>query len=192
MKLLEEKIQTSGKVIEPDILKVDSFINHMLDPELIMAMGEDFYQHFKDKPITKILTLEVSGIAIAFAAGHYFKVPVLFAKKIESLTLGDDVYSTQVISYTKQKEYTVKINRSFLTADDHVLIIDDFLAKGEALKGLLELCRQAGASVEGIGIAIEKVFQGGGDRHRQQGYDVYSQAMIERFENGRVVFSPPQ
>lgn len=104
MKLLEEKIQQIGQVIEPDVLKVDSFINHMLDPELITAMGEDFYKHFKNRPINKILTLEVSGIALAFATAQYFKVPVVFAKKIESLTLGDDVYSAEVVSYTKQKK----------------------------------------------------------------------------------------
>lgn len=188
MKLLEEKIQQIGQVIEPDVLKVDSFINHMLDPELITAMGEDFYKHFKNRPINKILTLEVSGIALAFATAQYFKVPVVFAKKIESLTLGDDVYSAEVVSYTKQKKYTIKVQQSFLTSEDHVLIIDDFLAKGEALKGLLEVCRQAGAHVEGVGIAIEKCFQGGGDYHRQLGYDVYSQAMIDRFEEGKVIF----
>ena len=121
-------------------------------------------------------------------AAQYFKVPVLFAKKIESLTLGKDVYTSEVISYTKNKRYNINVAKSFLTEDDHVLIIDDFLAKGEALKGMFDLCQQAGATVEGVGIAIEKVFQGGGQKYRDQGYDVYSQAMIERFENGQVIF----
>lgn len=188
MKLLEDKIHLEGRVIGEDILKVDSFLNHMIDPELFMSMGEDFYEHFKDKPITKIVTLEVSGIAVAFAAAHFFKVPVLFAKKIESLTLGDNVYSSEVISYTKKKRYTIKVDKTFLTEDDHVLIIDDFLAKGEALKGLMDLCHQAGAQIEGVGIAIEKVFQGGGKMYRDQGIDIYSQAMIEGFEDGRVIF----
>lgn len=188
MKLLEDKIHSEGRVIGEDILKVDSFLNHMIDPELFMSMGEDFYEHFKDKPITKIVTLEVSGIAVAFAAAHFFKVPVLFAKKIESLTLGDNVYSSEVISYTKKKRYTIKVDKTFLTEDDHVLIIDDFLAKGEALKGLMDLCHQAGAQIEGVGIAIEKVFQGGGKMYRDQGIDIYSQAMIEGFEDGRVIF----
>lgn len=188
MKLLEEKVHQVGRVLGEDILKVDSFLNHMIDTELMLAMGEDFYQHFKDKPITKILTLEVSGIAVAFAAAQYFKVPVLFAKKIESLTLGDNVYTSEVVSYTKNKRYNINVDKTFLTQDDHVLIIDDFLAKGEALKGLFDVCQQAGAQVEGVGIAIEKVFQGGGQKYRDQGYDVYSQAMIDRFENGKVVF----
>ncbi|XJS10725.1 xanthine phosphoribosyltransferase [Aerococcaceae bacterium WGS1372] len=188
MKLLEEKIHKVGRVLGEDILKVDSFLNHMIDTELMLAMGEDFYQHFKDKPITKILTLEVSGIAVAFAAAQQFNVPVLFAKKIESLTLGDNVYTSEVVSYTKNKRYNINVDKTFLTEDDHVLIIDDFLAKGEALKGLFDVCEQAGAKVEGVGIAIEKVFQGGGQKYRDQGYDVYSQAMIDRFENGKVVF----
>ncbi len=188
MKLLEDKILNVGRVLGDDILKVDSFLNHMIDTDLMMAMGEDFYQHFKDKPINKILTLEVSGIAVAFGAAQYFKVPVLFAKKIESLTLGKDVYTSEVISYTKNKRYNINVAKNFLTEDDHVLIIDDFLAKGEALKGMFDLCQQAGATVEGVGIAIEKIFQGGGQKYRDQGYDVYSQAMIERFENGQVIF----
>lgn len=188
MKLLEDRIHSEGQVLGEDILKVDSFLNHMIDTDLMMSMGEDFYNHFKDKPITKIVTLEVSGIAVALGAAQHFKVPVVFAKKIESLTLGDNVYSSEVVSYTKNKRYTIKVDKTFLTEDDHVLIIDDFLAKGEALKGLMDVCTQSGATIEGVGIAIEKVFQGGGKMYRDQGLDIYSQAMIKGFEDGRVIF----
>ena len=188
MKLLEDRIHSEGQVLGEDILKVDSFLNHMIDTDLMMSMGEDFYNHFKDKPITKIVTLVVSGIAVAFGAAQHFKVPVVFAKKIESLTLGDNVYSSEVVSYTKNKRYTIKVDKTFLTEDDHVLIIDDFLAKGEALKGLMDVCTQSGATIEGVGIAIEKEFQGGGKMYRDQGLDIYSQAMIKGFEDGRVIF----
>lgn len=188
MRLLEERIQKDGRLLPGNILKVDSFLNHQIDPDLFMAMGEDFYQHFKDQGINKILTLEVSGIAIAFAAATYFKVPVVFAKKSESLTLSEDVYASKVTSYTKKKTFDIRVQKNFLTNQDKVLIIDDFLAMGEALGGLVNLCEQAGAQVMGMGIAIEKNFQPGGEKFRQMGYDVYSQAMIERFDNEQVHF----
>lgn len=188
MKALEDKILNEGRVLEGNILKVDKFLNHMIDPEIFDKMGKDFYEKFKDRNITKILTLEVSGIAIAYAAAMYFKVPVLFAKKTQSLTLGNDVYTSKVVSYTKKKEFDIMVNKSFLEKDDTVLIIDDFLAMGEALKGLVDLINQAGARIGGIGIAIEKVFQEGGNKMRAKGYEVYSQAMIEKFEDGKVVF----
>jgi len=161
MKLLEDMILKRGRVLDGNILKVDNFLNHQIDPDLFMEMGKDYYDHFKDKGITKILTLEVSGIAIAFAAAT---------------------------SYTKKKEYDIKVDRNFLSGDDKVLIIDDFLATGQALKGLVSLCDQAGAEVAGIGIAIEKTFQNGGKLFRDKGYDVYSQAMIKAFENNSVIF----
>lgn len=188
MKLLEQRILQDGRVLEGNILKVDNFLNHQIDPELFMAMGEDFFQHFKDKGINKILTLEVSGIAVAFAAATFFKVPVVFAKKSESLTLSDDVYASKVNSYTKQKVFDIRVQKNFLTSEDKVLIIDDFLAMGEALGGLVDLCEQAGAEVMGMGIAIEKNFQPGGQKYRELGYDVYSQAMIEAFVDGQVKF----
>lgn len=188
MKLLEQRILQDGRVLEGNILKVDNFLNHQIDPELFMAMGEDFFQHFKDKGINKILTLEVSGIAVAFAAATFFKVPVVFAKKSESLTLSDDVYASKVNSYTKQKVFDIRVQKNFLTSEDKVLIIDDFLAMGEALGGLVNLCEQAGAEVMGMGIAIEKNFQPGGQKYRELGYDVYSQAMIEAFVDGQVKF----
>ena len=188
MKLLEQRILQDGRVLEGNILKVDNFLNHQIDPELFMAMGEDFFQHFKDKGINKILTLEVSGIAVAFAAATFFKVPVVFAKKSESLTLSDDVYASKVNSYTKRKVFDIRVQKNFLTSEDKVLIIDDFLAMGEALGGLVNLCEQAGAEVMGMGIAIEKNFQPGGQKYRELGYDVYSQAMIEAFVDGQVTF----
>ncbi|MCD1147287.1 xanthine phosphoribosyltransferase [Peptoniphilus sp. KCTC 25270] len=188
MKLLEERIVEEGRVLPGNILKVDMFLNHQIDPKLFQAMGKEFYEKFKHKKITKVLTLEVSGIAIAYAAALEFGVPVLFAKKIESLTISQDVYSSKVISYTKNKTYDIRVDKKFLTEEDHVLIIDDFMANGEAMKGLINLCNQAGATVEAIGIAIEKTFQKGGKTIREQGYDIESLAMIKAFEEGKVVF----
>jgi len=188
VKLLEERILKDGRVLPGNILKVDSFLNHQVDPNLFMEMGKDFYEKFKDKNITKILTLEVSGIGIAFAAATYFNVPMVFAKKIQSLTLQGDLYEATVKSYTKGIDYLIRVDKRFLTSDDNVLIIDDFLAKGEALKGLINLCQQAGASVAGIGIAIEKAFQDGGRKTRNNGYEVYSQAKIKAFKDGKVIF----
>lgn len=189
MKLLEQKILEEGRILPGNILKVDKFLNHMIDPNLFDEMGKDFYEKFKDRGITKILTLEVSGIAIAFAAAKYFNVPVLFAKKTVSLTLGNDVYTSKVISYTKNRQFDIMVNKEFLTKDDTVLIIDDFLANGEALKGLIDITNQSGAKVAGVGIAIEKVFQNGGNKFRKLGYEIYSQAMIEKFEGQSVVFT---
>lgn len=188
MKKLEEKILRDGRILPGEILKVDNFINHMIDTDLFMEMGRDFYEAFKDSKITKIMTLEVSGIAMAFAAATYFKVPVLFAKKIQSLTLGNDVYTSQVYSYTKQTKSDIVVDRKYLLPGDNVLIIDDFLANGEALKGLVDLCDQAGAHIAGIGIGIEKAFQPGGKAFRAKGYRIHSLARIERFEENTVVF----
>lgn len=188
MKLLEQRILQDGRVLPGNILKVDNFLNHQIDPELFMAMGEDFYQHFKDRGINKILTLEVSGIAVAFAAATFLKVPVVFAKKSESLTLSEEVYASQVTSYTKKKTFDIRVQKNLLNSEDKVLIIDDFLAMGEAMGGLLDLCQQAQAEVVGMGIAIEKSFQPGGTKFRAQGYDVYSQAMISGFKEGTVSF----
>lgn len=188
MKALEERILKDGKILEGNILKVDSFLNHQIDPELFMEMAKDFIDHFKNKKITKILTVEVSGIAIAFAIAAYLKVPFVFAKKTVSLTLGDNVYTSKVVSYTKNKEYDIKVDKSFLQKGDKVLIVDDFLATGQALNGLIEICDKAGAEVVGIAIAIEKVFQNGGNKLREKGYDVYSQAMIEKFSDGKLYF----
>ena len=188
MKLLEQKILKDGKIFQGNILKVDNFLNHQVDVELIDAMGKDFAEHFADAGITRVITLEVSGISMAYTAAKYLGVPMVFAKKIESLTLSDDVYSSKVVSYTKNKEYNIRVDRRFLLPTDRVLIVDDFLAKGEALGGLIDLCEQAGATIAGVGIAIEKVFQGGGPKYREKGYHIYSQAMIDHFTEDSVVF----
>lgn len=188
MKQLEEKIKNEGKVLPGEILKVDQFLNHQIDTKLFMEMGKDFAKHFKDAGITRVLTLEVSGIAVAFAAGHYLDVPVVFAKKTESVTLSEDVYCSSVYSYTKKKEYKIRVDKHFIEKGDKILLIDDFLAKGQALGGMIDVCHQAGAEVSGIGIAIEKVFQGGGNKYREQGYDVYSQAKIASFTENSVIF----
>lgn len=188
MKRLEEKILSDGRILPGEILKVDNFINHLIDTDLFMDMGREFYEMFKDKGITKILTLEVSGIAMAFAAATFFKVPVLFAKKIESLTLSKDVYTSQVYSYTKQKSHDIVVDRKYILPEDRVLIIDDFLANGEALGGLIDLCRQAEAHVAGVGIGIEKAFQPGGKKFRDQGFLIHSLARIDHFEQDTVVF----
>lgn len=188
MKLLKERIIRDGTVLDGDILKVDSFINHMIDPVLFMEMAKEYKEHFDDKGINKILTIEVSGIGLAVAAGYLFNAPVLFAKKTISKTLSENCYEAKVYSFTKETTYTVRVDKGFLSPDDKVLIIDDFLANGEALKGLIEIVEQAGAEVKGIGIAIEKGFQNGGKMIRDAGYDLKSLAIIKEFKDGKVIF----
>ena len=179
MKEFEDIIAREGKVFPGNILKVDSFLNHQIDVGLMDKLGEAFYERFKSKGITKIVTIEASGIAIACAAARFFKVPVVFAKKSQSLNLGDDVYVSRISSYTYGKEYDVVVSRQFLGPEDKILLIDVFLAIGNAMKGLIEICEQAGAEVAGIGICIEKAFQRGGDDLRKMGYDVSSLAIID-------------
>ena len=163
MRELEERIARDGVVKAGNVLKVDAFLNHQCDVELFDHMGAEWARLFSGEAITKILTIEASGIGIAcVAARHFASVPVVFAKKAQSINLDGEQYATTIYSYTKQKEYPVIVGARFLNKGDHVLIIDDFLANGCALEGLIELCRQAGAEVAGIGVAIEKVHQGGG------------------------------
>lgn len=188
MKLLEAKILNDGQVLDNDILKVDSFLNHQIEPALIMAMGEDMAKHFANKGVTKVLTLEVSGIALALTTAFYLNVPLVYAKKTASVTLTDDVYTSVVKSFTKGITYDIKVDKKFLKASDKVLIVDDFLATGAALHGLQALCAQASCEVVGFGLAIEKVFQNGAAYFRNKGYDVYSQAMISSFKDGQVEF----
>ena len=191
MKELEERIAREGTVKPGNVLKVDAFLNHQCDVALFNAMGAAWAEHFAGKTITKILTIEASGIGIAcIAAQHFGDVPVVFAKKAQSINLDGDQYVTRVFSFTKQKEFPVIVSKKFLNAGDHILIIDDFLANGQALAGLIELCEDAGATVEGIGIAIEKGFQGGGDGLRAEGYDLDSLAIIDAMdaETGSVTF----
>lgn len=191
MKELEEHIREEGTVKPGDVLKVDAFLNHQCDVSLFDHMGAAWAEHFAGKTITKILTIEASGIGIAcVAARHFNSVPVVFAKKAQSINLDGDQYTTTVYSFTKQKEFPVIVAKKYLNAGDHVLLIDDFLANGKALRGLIDLCESAGAVVEGIGIAVEKGFQGGGDRLREEGYDVDSLAIVESMdaETGEIEF----
>ena len=184
-------IRRDGTVKTGDVLKVDAFLNHQCDVRLFDHMGQEWARHFAGKTITKILTIEASGIGIACcAARHFGDVPVVFAKKAQSINLDGDQYTTTVYSFTKRKEFPVIVSKKYLDADDHVLLIDDFLANGKALHGLIELCHAAGASVEGIGIAVEKGFQGGGDKLRAQGYDVDSLSIVESMnpETGEITF----
>lgn len=180
MKELEERIRRDGTVKTADVLKVDAFLNHQCDVALFDAMGKAWAEHFAGKTITKILTIEASGIGIACcAARHFGNVPVVFAKKAQSINLDGEQYTTTVYSFTKQKEFPVIVTKKYLNEGDHVLLIDDFLANGKALHGLIDICNAAGVVVEGIGIAVEKGFQGGGDALRAEGYDVDSLAIVE-------------
>ncbi len=189
MKFLEERILKDGQVRPGEILKVDSFLNHQLDVDLLNEIGKTLYEKYKDCGITRILTIEASGIAIACIAANYFHVPVVFAKKAKSKNLDGDLYSSVVHSYTYGKDYTVTLSKKFLTADDKVLLVDDFLAVGKAMLGLLDICEQAGAEVVGIGIAIEKGFQPGGKTLREAGYNLTSLAIIESMDdNGNITF----
>ncbi|KFI50519.1 xanthine phosphoribosyltransferase [Bifidobacterium biavatii] len=183
MKELEERIRKEGTVKEGNVLKVDAFLNHQCDVALYDAMGAAWAEHFAGKNINKILTIEASGIGMAcVAARHFGNVPVVFAKKAQSINLDGDQYVTTVYSFTKQREFPVIVSRKYLGPEDHVLLIDDFLANGKALHGLIDICKHAGATVEGIGIAVEKGFQGGGDQLREEGYDVDSLAIVESMD----------
>lgn len=189
MKRIEELILERGEIRPGNILKVDSFLNHQIDVDVLNEIAQEFYEHFKDRGITRILTIEASGIAIAVAVAMRLKVPVVFAKKSESLNLDDDRFTTKVFSFTKQKEYNVQLSKRYLHPGDNVLIVDDFLALGAAARGLVDLVHQAQADVCGLGIVIEKAFQDGGKKLREEGFDVYSLAMIERFnDDGTVTF----
>lgn len=180
MKLLEDRILHDGVIKKGNILKVDSFLNHQIDVPLIQELGKELKRLYADAPINKILTIEASGIGIACVVATYFQVPVVFAKKTSGSNMDSDVYFTQVYSFTHSKMNNVVVSKRFLGPDDHVLIIDDFLANGAAMEGLIDIVRQAGAKVEGIGIAIEKGYQGGGDKLRAKGIRVESLAIIEK------------
>lgn len=188
MELLKEKILKDGVVREGNILKVDNFLNHQIDIEFMNEIGKEFAKLFADRKITKIMTIEASGIAIASITAQYFNVPVLFAKKAKSKNLDGELYTSIVKSYTYGKEYTITVSKKFLGENDRILIIDDFLANGAALSGLIDVAKQAGASVEGIGIVIEKGFQGGGDKLREKGYNLHSLAVIDSMENCEIIF----
>ena len=190
MELLEQRIRRDGVVKSEGVLKVDSFLNHQMDINLFNEMGKEWKRLFADAPINKILTIEASGIGIAAVAAQHFGVPVVFAKKSQSINLDGDMYSTKIQSFTHQRIYDVIVSKKFLNADDHVLLIDDFLANGCALNGLIELVEEAGATVEGIGIAVEKGFQPGGDDLRARGYHLESLAIVQSMnpETGEIEF----
>jgi len=189
MKLLEDKILTEGKVLPGNVLRVGSFINHMIDPSLVDKMGEEFYNRFKEAGVTKILTVEASGIAIGYAAARFFGCPLLFAKKNQTSNITSEVYSSPVSSFTHGRTFNVMVSKEYLTSDDVVLVIDDFLAIGNALIGLFSIVEQSGAKLAGAGIAIEKGYQGGGDSLRAKGYRVESLAIIDSMdEKNGIVF----
>lgn len=190
MKLLEERIRKDGIVKLGNVLKVDSFINHQMDIELISEMGKEWKKLFADKKINKILTIEASGIGIACIAAIHFNVPVLFAKKAKSINLDGEMYTAEVESFTHKNKNQVIVSKKFLNEEDHVLIIDDFLANGCALQGLIQIVQSAGATVEGIGIAVEKGFQPGGRMIRNLGYQLESLAIVDGMnaETGEIIF----
>ena len=188
MKLLEERIIKDGAIRPGNILKVDCFLNHQMDVALFKEMAEEWKKRFADKNINKILTIEASGIAIASIAATVFdNAPVVFAKKTESLNIDGEVYSSKVASFTKKKVYDVFVSKKFLSPEDHVLIIDDFLAVGSALNGLIDIVNQSGGTVEGLGIAIEKGFQGGGDSLREKGFQLESLAIIDKLDSEKGI-----
>lgn len=189
MKLLEQRILEDGQVRPGNVLKVDCFLNHQLDVGLLDQIGAEFYRIFKDDGINKILTIEASGIAIACMTARHFNVPVVFAKKAKSKNIDGDVYISTVHSYTYGRDYDITLAQKFLGPQDRVLILDDFLANGKAMNGLLDVCRQAGASVGGIGICIEKGFQPGGAELRAAGYKLASLAIVDSMDdNGELTF----
>lgn len=190
MNFLEERILKDGIVKPGNVLKVDSFLNHQMDYELIDKIGEEFYNRFKDKNITKILTIEASGIAIAYSVARYFKVPMVFAKKTKSINIDGELYVAEVESFTHKTKNNVIVSKKFLSSEDHILIIDDFLANGCALQGLISITESAGAIIEGLGIVIEKGFQFGGTAIRNLGYKLESLAIVESMDDktGTVTF----
>ncbi len=190
MNFLEERILKDGVVKEGNILKVDSFLNHQIDVDLYNEMGKEFYKRFEGKNINKILTIEASGIGMACIVAQYFHVPVVFAKKAKSINIDGDMYVAEVMSFTHKNKNQVIVSKKFLSENDHVLIIDDFLANGCALQGLISIITEAGGTVEGIGIAVEKGFQTGGTMIRNLGYQLESLAIVESMDaaTGEIVF----
>lgn len=188
MDLLKERILKDGIVKPGNVLKVDSFLNHQIDIGLLNAIGEEFKRLYADAKITKILTIESSGIAIASIVGQHFNVPIVFAKKTQSVNLDGESYVTKIESYTHKRTYDVILSKKFLGKDDHVLLIDDFLANGCALLGLIDIVKEAGATIEGAGIVIEKGFQNGGKMIRDQGIRVESLAIIKSMSDSELIF----
>lgn len=190
MKALEDRILQDGVVKDGQVLKVDSFINHQMDVQLFKQMAQQWKSDFADAPINKIMTIEASGIGIAAIVAAEFGLPAVFAKKSQSINLDGSVYTTKIHSFTHQRDYNVIVSKKYIGPGDHVLIVDDFLANGCAVNGLIELCEAAGATVEGVGIAVEKGFQPGGAELRGRGYRVDSLAIVESMnaETGEIEF----
>ncbi|MGO1580281.1 MAG: xanthine phosphoribosyltransferase [Peptoniphilaceae bacterium] len=189
MKLLEDRIKKDGYILDENIVKVDSFLNHQLDIKFLTLLSEEIYKHFKGCGINKILTIESSGIALATVLSEQFNhLPVVFAKKQKTKNIGNDVYQELVKSFTTDKEYTVTVSKKFLSEKDKILIIDDFLAEGNALKGLISISEQSGAEICGISVAVEKGFQDGGKIIRKMGYDLLSLAIIKSIDNNKFTF----
>ncbi|MEF9933752.1 MAG: xanthine phosphoribosyltransferase [Clostridium sp.] len=188
MKLLKDRIIKDGTISEGNILRVDSFVNHQIDVNLLNEVSKEFKRRFEGTKITKILTIEVSGIAIASIAAQYFNVPVVFAKKHQGINLDPDSYESHVFSYTKKQPYTIKVSKKYINEDDHLLIIDDFLASGSAMCGLIDIVEQANATISGVGILIEKSFQEGRSILEEKNIQTESLAMIKSIENGKVEF----
>ena len=182
MKLLQDRIVADGKIEAGNILKVDSFLNHQIDVSLLEEIGQEFKRQFGDREVNKILTIEASGIAIACIAARYFNVPVVFAKKSRSLNIAGDVYTAKVESFTHKNTNDIIVSKKFLSPSDRILIVDDFLANGKAILGLCQLVEQAGASLVGAGVVIEKGFQDGGKRIREAGIDLRSLAILEEMD----------
>lgn len=189
MKILEERILRDGKVKPGNVLKVGGFLNHLIDQQLLDEIGKEISALFCGQNITKILTIEASGIAIACAAAHYVKAPVLFAKKSKTINISSDCYCAEVYSFTHQVTKVIMVEKDFISKDDRVLIVDDFLANGAAINGLMSIVEQAGATLVGCAVAIEKGFQGGGDALRAQGINVQSLALIDSMDDdGHIAF----
>lgn len=182
MNFLEEKIRTDGIVLNEKVLKVDTFLDHQIDVSILNKIADYFKEKWSDLNFDKVLTIEASGIAIATVVAQKFNVPLVFAKKSKTLNISDDVYTADVMSFTHQKMNKVIVSKEVLNKDENILIIDDFLAHGEALTGLISICKQAGANVSAIGIAIEKAFQKGGEKLREQGYKIESIARINKMD----------
>lgn len=187
MKKLENYILENGKVINGEILKVDTFLNHQVDPQIMDSIGEEFYRYFRKYPINKVVTIETSGIAPALMCALRFQVPMVFIKKAIPSTMGE-AYCAEVFSFTKNKAYQISVSKEFIHKDDHILFIDDFLANGEAFSGVEKICQEAGATIEGVGIVIDKIFQKGHNIIKEKGYDIYSLAMIESLSDDGIVF----
>ena len=192
MKELEEKIKNDGSILSEDILKVDSFVNHQVDPELMLHIGQDFAEHFKGRGITKVATIESSGIAPALMTAQQLGIPLVILKKQPSKILNDNLYQTQVTSYTKGTSYELTLSVNYIGEKDHVLIIDDFLANGEAATGAIRLLRKAHATVAGVGILIEKSFQPGREKIKSQGFEVYSLARVSKMQKDYIEFIPEE